>query len=300
MKDSSQQFDQLHRFLFDEHSVRGELVRIQQSYGEILAGHDYPQVIQYLLGELMAATSLLSATLKFEGEISLQVQGEGKLKYAVINGTHEQALRGVARWDGDVSHCEFFDLFHKGVLAITITPKEGERYQGIVAIDKPSLAECIESYFEQSEQLKTKVILGSDPTQNSPFAWGFLLQVLPHKTFDEKIFEHLAVLADTLSVEEVANSSVEELLYRLYHQEQVELFDPTDVKFECGCSKVRSAIALKNVDKQSLLNIAKEEGEVVMDCQYCSKQYRFDSIDIEAIHAGTFAGTFDIQNQYQS
>lgn len=284
----SNQYDLLHRFLFDDVSVRGELVRLQQSFKDILAGHDYPMPIQRLLGELFAATSLLTATLKFEGDISIQVQGEGKLKYAVINGSDNQELRGVARWDGDIEECEFSDLFEKGVLAITITPKEGERYQGIVAIDKPSLAECLESYFTQSEQLKTRIILNTDLSTETPFAWGFLLQVLPQKTCNDVEFEHLTVLANTLTTEEVASFTCEDLLYKLYHQEQVELFEPKPIRFKCGCSKTRSAIALKNVDKQSLLNIAQEEGQVVMDCQYCDKQYSFDSIDIEAIHAGTF------------
>lgn len=289
------QYDLLHRFLFDDVSVRGELVRLQQSFQDILAGHDYPVPIQRLLGELFAATSLLSATLKFEGDISIQVQGEGKLKYAVINGSDNQELRGVARWDGDIDECEFSDLFEKGVMAITITPKEGERYQGIVGIDKSSLAECLETYFAQSEQLKTRIILNTDLSTQTPFAWGFLLQVLPQNDCNDAEFEHLSVLADTLTTDEVANFSCEDLLYKLYHQEHVELFASKPVRFKCGCSKIRSALALKNIDKQSLLNIAKEEGQVVMDCQYCDKQYAFDTIDIEAI----YAGTFDIDESYQ-
>ena len=136
-------FDTLQRYLFNQANVRGELVQLQSTYQSILDSYAYPPQIQILLGELMAATSLLNATLKFEGEIGLQIQSEGIVKYAVVNGTHDLKLRGVARWDESVSELpdNFGDLFHKGYLVITITLK-GERYQGIVGLDQPSLSLC--------------------------------------------------------------------------------------------------------------------------------------------------------------
>ena len=293
-------FDQLHRYIFDQANVRGELVRLEESYQTILDSSDYPRAIQVLLGELMAATSLLTATLKFDGDIAIQLQGEGPIKYLVINGainktSDAQQLRGVARWDEELATLpdDFPSLFVKGVMVITITPSQGERYQGMVALDKPTLAECIEGYFEQSEQLATKVILRTQLTSNSNKACGMFLQVLPissaatNKADTE--FEHLCSLTDTVKDEELFNLPAEELLFRLYHQEKVELFTPQKVVFKCSCSRERSAAAISGIGKEELLDIVAQEGDVKMNCQYCHTEYRFDAIDVEAIHAGTFA-----------
>lgn len=279
-------FDQLHRYLFNQAHVRGELVQLKDSYQKMLRDHDYPLPIRRLLGELMAATSLLTATLKFSGEISLQLQSEGLVKYAVINGTHEQKLRGIARWQGELPQDSFSELFHKGIMVITITPDEGEQYQGVVALEKDSLAECLEEYFNQSEQLPTKVILHTSEKKGA-LAAGMLLQVLPveeQKSRDD--FEHLAKLTETIKVDELMELKAQDVLYRLYHQEEVEIFEPQPVVFECSCSKERSASALANIDKQELLDIVAKDGNIAMNCQYCNQEYTFDSIDVEAIHAG--------------
>jgi len=189
--------DQLDRFLFEDRNVRGELVKLCDSYQGILDSYHYPAIIQDLLGELMAAACLLTATLKFEGEVSLQIQSEGLVKYVVINGTHDQKLRGVARWNEQfkLPSC-FAELFKKGYLAITLAPKDGERYQGIVALDKPTLAECLEDYFLQSEQLLTKVSLFTQRDDNGAVAGGMLLQVVPESSEtsqdgENPDFEHL-------------------------------------------------------------------------------------------------------------
>ncbi|MDU0353221.1 Hsp33 family molecular chaperone HslO [Paraglaciecola aquimarina] len=288
-------FDQLHRFLFNKGNVRGELVRLQSSYQQILDSYHYPPVIQTILGELMAATSLLTATLKFKGDIAIQLQGEGVLNYAVINSTHSQQLRGVARWDENVVELPdtLQGLIQKGVLVITITPKDGERYQGMVALDKPTLAECIESYFLQSEQLATKVILRTQLKPGDAKVCGLFLQVMPTSSSatkaNETDFEHLGQLTDTIKNEELFELPAEEILYRLYHQEEVELYPATDVVFKCSCSKERSASALANVSKQELLDIVSQDGAIKMNCQYCHSEYSFDAIDVESIHSGTFS-----------
>lgn len=287
-------FDQLHRFLFPAASVRGELVKLNESLQPIVHSYEYPVQIQQLLSEMAAAASLLTATLKIEGEIGLQIQGEGPVRYAVINATHSQTMRGVARWDESLASLPetFSELAGKAVLVITITPDEGERYQGVVALDKPSLSKCLESYFEQSEQLPTRVRLMTDlSVPESARSAGMLLQVMPTSaSASEKEslseFEHISTLTDTLTSEEMFALPVNDILYRLYHQEEVELFPSQPVSFACTCSRERSAQALRNVDKEELLNIVKEEGAIKMNCQYCHTEYRFDSIDVEAIHGG--------------
>jgi molecular chaperone Hsp33 len=287
-------FDRLHRYLFNQGNVRGEMVRLEKSFQAILDTYSYPPVIQQLLGELMAATSLLTATLKFEGDIAIQIQGEGPLSYAVINGTHNQQLRGVARWDEELETLPntLSELVKKGVLVITITPKEGERYQGMVALDKPTLAACIEGYFEQSEQLATKVILRTQLIDSQAKACGMFLQVLPTSSQatdkTDTAFGHLSALTDTIKDEELFGLAAEDILHRLYHQEDVELYPATSVVFKCRCSKERSAAALTAVSKEELLDIVAEDGDIKMNCQYCHTEFSFDAIDVESIHAGTF------------
>lgn len=289
-------FDQLHRYLFQTASVRGEMVRLQKTLSPILHSTDYPLPIQQLLAEMAAATSLLTATLKFEGEVGIQIQSEGVLKYAVINATHDQTMRGVARWDEtqDTIPDTFAELVTKAYMVITITPTEGERYQGVVALDKPNLALCLEDYFLQSEQLATRVMLFTDlADSDAPKSGGMLLQVLPQSSENTVVtadsdFEHLSQLTKTMTADELFSLPVEQLLYRLYHEEDVELYPAQPVTFSCTCSKERSAAALQNIDKAELLTIVAEEGAISMNCQYCHSVYRFDAIDIEAIHAGNY------------
>ena len=293
------QFDQLHRYLFEKASVRGELVRLQDALKPIVHSTDYPQPIQQLLAEMAAATSLLTATLKFEGEVGLQIQSQGKVRYAVINATHEQQLRGVARWDedADLSQATFSELVENAVLVITITPDEGERYQGVVALDKGSLAGCLEDYFERSEQLATRVFIHTDFSDNAlPKASGMFLQVVPQSAESTKVtsdseFEHLCALTETMTAEELFSLPAEDVLYRLYHEQEVQLYAPKPVSFACTCSRQRSAEALRNLDKQELLDIIKEEGAIAMNCQYCHTEYRFDEIDIEALQTGYNEGS---------
>ncbi|GAA0854906.1 Hsp33 family molecular chaperone HslO [Aliiglaciecola litoralis] len=289
------QFDQLHRYVFDKANVRGELVQLQKSYQTILAVQPYPPVIQRILGELMAITSLLTATLKFAGDIAVQLQSDGILKYAVINGTHDQKLRGIARWDEAVKELpdSIEALLPKGLLVITITPEEGERYQGMVAIDKPTLAECLEAYFMQSEQLPTKIVLKTQGENDNAMAGGMFLQVLPtssesssHKDHPE--FNHLTALTETISASELLELPANDVLHRLYHQEEVTLYEPQPIIFKCTCSKERSAAAIAKVDKQELLEIVKEDGAVRLNCQYCHTEYSFDAIDVESIHSGAY------------
>ncbi|PSS72425.1 Hsp33 family molecular chaperone HslO [Shewanella algae] len=279
--------DTLHRYLFDNADVRGELAQLSDSYRQIVNTHDYPERLKVLLGELLAATSLLTATLKFEGDISVQLQGQGgPVSLAVINGNNRQELRGVARWQGEIAaDTPLEQLFGQGYMVITLTPTEGERYQGVVALDKPSIAECLESYFAQSEQLPTGIWLFAD----GEHAAGMLLQVLPSEQSENTEFEHLTQLTATIKAEELFSLQATEVLHRLYHQEQVRLFDPVSVSFKCTCSRERSAAAIRTLAKEEIDAIIQEKGLVEMGCEYCNSHYRFDAIDIEAIFANAQA-----------
>ncbi|MDP5255211.1 MULTISPECIES: Hsp33 family molecular chaperone HslO [unclassified Vibrio] len=275
----------LNRYLFEDLSVRGELVQLDDTYQQVISNKDYPAVLQTLLGELMVATSLLTATLKFEGSITMQLQGDGPVSLAVINGDHEQKLRGVARWEGELSEqASIHDLMGKGYLVITIEPKQGERYQGIVALEGDSLAEILEGYFANSEQLKTRLWIRTGDYQGKAHAAGMLLQVMPDGKGSPDDFEHLEQLTATIKNEELFGLEAQELLYRLYNQEKVQLFPAHEVSFYCGCSRERSGAAIITLDPAEVAEIVREEGAVTLHCDYCGSNYRFDADDIEELY----------------
>ena len=276
--------DFLNRYLFDGVSVRGELVQLGDTYQQILSSTDYPAPIKTLLGELLVATSLLTATLKFEGSITVQVQGDGPVSLAVINGDQNQKLRGVARWEGDIKDdSTIHDLMGKGYMVITILPTKGERYQGVVGLEGETMAECLEAYFKNSEQLKTRIWLRTGEFEGQPKAAGMLLQVMPDGQGSESDFEHLETITDTVKDDELFGLDAQDLLYRLYHQEEVKVFEPQAVSFECGCSRERSGSAVISLHPDEIEKILAEDGKVSLHCDYCGTDYDFDSIDIAAL-----------------
>ncbi|WP_318466201.1 Hsp33 family molecular chaperone HslO [Photobacterium leiognathi] len=276
--------DYLNRYLFDGVSVRGELVQLGDTYQQIISSTEYPAPVKNLLGELLVATSLLTATLKFEGSITVQVQGDGPVSLAVINGDQNQNLRGVARWEGDVKEdSSIHDLMGKGYMVITIIPTQGERYQGVVGLEGDTLAECLEAYFKNSEQLRTRIWLRTGEFEGQPKAAGMLLQVMPDGQGSESDFEHLETITDTVKNEELFGLEAQDLLYRLYHQEEVKVFEPQEVNFECGCSRERSGSAVISLHPDEIEKILAEEGKVSLHCDYCGTDYDFDSIDIAAL-----------------
>lgn len=274
----------LHRYLFEDLSVRGELVQLDTAYQQIIANKDYPQPLQNLLGELLVATSLLTATLKFEGSITLQLQGDGPVSLVVINGDHDQKIRGVARWEGQISDdANLHQMIGKGHLVITISPDKGERYQGVVGLEGDTLSEVLEDYFERSEQLKTRLWFRTGEHDGQAHAAGMLLQIMPDGTGSADDFEHLEKLTETIKNEELFSLEANEVLYRLYNQEKVQLFEAQPVEFFCGCSRERSAGAIATVAKEELDDILKTEGEVALHCDYCGSTYSFDATEVDQI-----------------
>lgn len=236
------QHDQLHRYLFEQFAVRGELVTVSETWKQILENHNYPLPVKNLLGELLVATSLLTATLKFAGDITVQLQGDGPMTLAVINGNNQQQMRGVARVQGEVpENADLKTLVGNGYLVITISPEEGERYQGVVGLEGDTLAACLEDYFMRSEQLPTRLFIRTGEVDGQPAAGGMLLQVLPAQDAQTNDFEHLATLTETVKAEELFNLSATDVLWRLYHEEEVTVYDPQAVEFKCTCSRERCA-----------------------------------------------------------
>ncbi len=278
------QHDQLHRYLFENYAVRGELVTVSETWKQMLENHNYPLPVKTILGELLVATSLLTATLKFAGDITVQLQGDGPMSLAVINGNNRQQMRGVARVQGEIPEgADLKTLVGNGYLVITITPEEGERYQGVVGLEGDTLAACLEDYFLRSEQLPTRLFIRTGEVAGTPAAGGMLLQVLPAQETQAADFEHLSILTETIKADELLTLAAEDVLHRLYHEEEVRLYDPQDVEFKCTCSRERCADALRTLPDNEVDNIIAEEGEIDMNCDYCGSHYLFNAMDIAEI-----------------
>ena len=229
--------DQLQRVIFEQADIRSVLVGLEQSYQQALVRHHYPALINTLLGEMMAAVSLLSATLKFDGRLILQAQSDNQLKVLMAECNHQRDLRAIARFDGDLpEQAEFCDLLAGGQLVITIEPEQGKRYQGVVPLEGKQLSNCLEAYFAFSEQLPTKIHLVADEHR----AAGFMLQVMPAKGDSADDWEHFSCLAATLSDDELLNLDNETILRRLFHEEDCRLFDADALQFKCDCSRKRT------------------------------------------------------------
>jgi len=279
--------DQIQRFIFEDADLRGVLVGLEHSYHEALARHAYPAAVQTLLGEMLAAVGLLSSTLKFEGRLSLQAVGDGPVRLVMAECNHQRDLRGIARWSEQLGDEQgLAELLGKGQLAITIEPDQGKRYQGIVPMDHEHLAQCLEAYFEQSEQLATRIQLAADDQR----AAGFMLQALPgNKSADHEDWDRITLLGSTLSGDELLGLDNEPLLFRLFHEERVRLYGPDALHFSCDCSRERSLSALRTVSQAELESIIAEQGVIEMGCQFCNEHYRFDAVDIAALFAGSSA-----------
>ncbi|MHB0765782.1 Hsp33 family molecular chaperone HslO [Stutzerimonas sp. NM35] len=282
--------DYTQRFLFDDTDVRGEWVGLERSYAEVLAKHDYPEPVAQLLGELLAAAALLVGTLKFDGLMVLQARSNGPVPLLMVECSSDREVRGIARYHADqlTPDATFGELMPEGMLAMTVDPTNGQRYQGIVALDGVSLADSLSSYFASSEQLPTRFWLNADGRR----ACGLLLQQLPADRIRdgeerEASWQHLRTLADTLSAEELLGLDTQTVLHRLYHEEPVRLFEPRPITFRCSCSRERSAkavISLGQADAEQLLH---EQGDAItIDCQFCNHSYRFDAADIAQLFAG--------------
>jgi len=274
--------DCLRRFVFEHTDVRGELVWLDASWRAVLERQSYPDAIRDLLGQAMAAAVLLSATIKFEGYLQLQLQGDGPLSLLLIEATAARTVRGIARWEGDVDDMDFRALTGEARLMLTIDPGEGgERYQGVVPVEGESLAATLEDYFSQSGQLATRLWLAS----NAERAGGMLLQQLPRDSHNEEDWNRDVMLGETLTDEELLGLSAQALLHRLYHEEDLRLFESEPVSFRCSCSSERIESMLRGLGYDEVRDILEEQGEVSVSCEFCCQAYVYDTVDVERLFA---------------
>jgi len=274
--------DCLRRFLFEELGVRGEWVRLETSWQKAKQYQPLSAGVQQKLGEALASAVLLSATIKFDGAMILQAQGNGGLKALVAQATHDRKVRVLARADENMAAASLSEMMGEGRLVITVEPDQGEPYQGIVSLEGESLADVITTYFVQSEQLDTRVWLFANETHVA----GLFLQALPTKENDEADWERISVLANTVTEEEMLTLDCEEMLFRLFNEEKVRVFEPEPVVFECGCSTKKIEKALVSLGKDELDSIFVERELIEVDCEFCGKQYIFDKVDVENLLSG--------------
>jgi molecular chaperone Hsp33 len=277
--------DILQRFIFDGAPVRGEIVHLNDSFKSIMKQHNYPPMIQKILGEALVAASLLSAIIKFKGRLTVQFRGNGKLKLLLAQCNQQFQLRGLAQFDSDLKEDELWEALNQGVLGIMMDPDipGGKRYQGIVAWKGQSFIETLEGYFYQSEQLPTRLWF----SVNEECAAGMLLQVMPKDKPElyQNDWERLVMLTDTVKPEELLHIENQVLLHRLYSEDDVRVFEKIPVMFSCNCSVERSEHAIAILGQKEAEQELKLKENIVVTCEFCNKAYSFDRVDIARIFA---------------
>lgn len=285
--------DSLRRFLFEEAPLRGHWVKLEDAWSQARAHQSHPPVVMSLLGQALAASSLLAACLKFRGTLTLQVRGQGDLPLLIVQCTHDRQLRGVAQVrEGAViaADADLPSLVGNGTLVVTLDNHDaGEPWQGIVPLAGGTLAQCLEAYFETSEQLPTRIVLAADDWR----AGGVLLQKLPQvqgagegaRGRMLEIWDESSLLLDTLGGQELLNTEPKLLLQRLFAAHDVRLFDPDPVRFSCRCSQARVNNLLLSLGQDEVNDILAEQGTVAITCEFCNRQYRYDAIDAAQLFA---------------
>ncbi len=289
--------DCLHRFLFEQYPIRGHLVHLDASWRALIEHREYPSAIRDTLGEAVAASLLLAATVKFEGVLSLQLQGDGPVHLMLAQCTGGLGVRGLARYregawgEGagpGASAGRIVDLIGAGNLTVTLETDDGaQRYQGIVPIAGRRLAESLQVYFENSEQLPTRLWLHADASGVS----GMLLQKLPvgdaspgaaavDPAAVEDAWRRVQLIGETLTPEELGTLADADILHRLFNEDDVRLFEPAPVYFRCRCSRERVSRMLQSLGAAEARSVLAERGEVEVRCDFCNRAYAFDAVDV--------------------
>ena len=290
--------DTLQRFIFENAAVRGELVEISETWKQIQARKDYPGPVRILLGELLAAAALLTANLKFNGTMILQMHGDGPVKLLVIECDSDLRLRATAKMADDAvipdgaNLKQLVNTHGQGRFVITLDPADklpGQQpYQGIVPLDGDTVSVAIENYMMRSEQLDTKLWLAADET----VARGLLLQKLPRDggtgaqvADDAEAWNHTVILASTVRNEELLSTDINTLLRRLFWEETIRVFEPSHPSFHCGCTREKVGNMLIMLGKPEIDSALSDLGKLSINCDFCGQHYEFDKVDCAQLFA---------------
>lgn len=294
--------DTLQKFIFDNAAVRGELIDISATWREVQARHDYPAPVKKLLGQMTAAAALLSANLKFNGSIVMQIHGDGPVSLLVVECDAELRLRATAKLSAgatvaeDATLTSLLNAHGKGRFVITLDPLEkvpGQQpYQGIVPLDGDDVSTVIENYMLRSEQLDTRLWLAADDQVSR----GLLLQKLPYHggkaeatpVSEEEALEtwnRAVILGSTLKEQELLETGIDVLIQRLFWEETIRVFDPLHPQFHCSCTREKVGNMLKMLGREEVESVIAELGQVAVNCDFCGKHYAYDKVDCAQLFA---------------
>jgi len=285
--------DRLNRFLLKDAPVRGEIVSIDAAWQEVVARHDFPAPIRDCLGQLCAAGLLLSASLKFEGTLVLQIHGDGPVALLVVECESDGRFRATAklregqRCPEDADLASLVNAHGQGRFVVTLDPGNGspnrQPYQGIVPFEGNSIGEVLERYMARSEQVPTRLWIAADASR----AVGLLLQRLPDEggnlanrtTTDTDGWNRMQQLAETVTRDELLALEPDRVLHRLFWQESLQGFETREARFACSCSHDKVASMLRMLGRAEVESIVAERGSVSVRCEFCNTPYEFDRID---------------------
>ncbi|MGC3982482.1 MAG: Hsp33 family molecular chaperone HslO [Steroidobacteraceae bacterium] len=290
--------DCLHRFDFEHLPIRGLLIHMDASWRALLEHRDYPPVIRDTLGEAVVASVLLAATIKFDGQLTLQMKGDGPMHLLLAQCTAGLGVRGLSRYNTEARDlsADIQQLTGSGNLTVTIENEDlKQRYQGIVPIEGARIAQCLETYFEQSEQLPTRLWLHADENGVA----GLLLQRLPtpqllddsasddeaQRQAQQRIrldddWRRVQLIGDTLKPAELLELADREILRRLFNEDDLRLYDSAPVFFKCRCSRERVSTMLQSLGRDEVQSVLAERGQVEVRCDFCNRAYAFDAVDV--------------------
>ena len=289
--------DSLHRFMFEHYPIRGHLVHLDASWRALIEHRDYPEAIRGTLGEAVVASLLLAATIKFDGVLSLQLQGAGPVHLLLAQCTSGLGVRGLARFKENADEAapvtytaDVAELIGPGNLTVTLESDAGaQRYQGIVPITGSRVADSLQIYFENSEQLPTRLWLYADAEGAS----GMLLQRLPDAQAGggagadvaaiDDAWRRVQLIGETLTPDEMRALSDAEILHRLFNEDDVRLYEPSPVYFRCRCSRERVSGMLQGLGEKETRSVLAERGGVEVRCDFCNRAYVFDAVDVEQL-----------------
>ncbi len=272
--------NEVQSFLLEGCGIRGSLVRLEETWQQVVAQHNYPSDLRRLLGESVAATVLLASSLKSRPRVSIQLQGEGPLKLLLIQCSEELRVRGMAQCEDRLPGEA---LLGDGRLAVNIdTRGPNGFFQGIVPLVSPRIDDCLEAYFTQSEQLPTRLILKGTDRRIA----GLMLQALPGVTRETEAFRDAALLAKTVSTSELTDSAAETLLPKLFSGYDIRLFDAHPVLHDCRCTPAHLAGIVRLLGEEELEGLLGDPGWVELTCEFCNRAFRYDEADIVAILRG--------------
>ncbi len=278
--------DSAQGFIFENSAIRGQIVRLERSFQTIGQQREYPAAVLRFLGETLVSNVLLSTTLKYQGQITMQMRPNGPLEMLVAKCDNDLRVRGLAQWDEECAEYTLTDSVQSGQLVITVQPEnQVDVYQSVVNINHQPIAQVMEHYFSQSEQLPTRLWLAVDQKR----AVGLLIQQLGEDKLDleqsKAIWEEVVILTNTVTQNELLNLDNKTILHRLYHEHDLRLFEPKPVEFRCGCNFTKMQGAILIMGRDEAIVLLNQYKKLTVKCEYCNSEYAFTEDEVLAILA---------------